>query len=470
MINGGTSKVVDILFYTAAVSLIIFNAFVFLQNFVFNENFGRRIQVKPTQTIREKLKEDKAYENSFSLFREIPRHIPPPPPEINYTKEELNEAIIGLNLPTWSRSYVPCNDSRSEVTCSQVVKAWRCLDGWAKYIESHPFENRKHLQMEHLYDGVGNRFSTDTTAFIVALMLNRSFIVKGNYPSGRKWVKGQAFNFHKDVLLREGQVDEYFNKVGENIKINIQTFDMWYNYNFTQMDHNQVLYIDFLLYATMAYTHGQLSEFCREHFGMHAPYFICNFLMKLPDKAISAAKKAYSNVPANVRVFGVHLRFQMPGQFYSYNVSTTIRVVIPFLKKKLQEQPTIFAFASDSQEMEAAFKRHFKNHMFTVDTIRIADYDHDSALNDIAMLEMADELLISYRSTFSYVCAMRMGKRAWFVEKEAPGVFQVSNSQTTAISALFHNWDVNDWQTNRRVHVNKYNEEALRYYFKYFIL
>lgn len=450
--------------------LVFLNIGIFFQNFVNAENTGRSIEIRPKKSQYDgkgrKLKE----ESMFRDYKSIPRHLPPPPPEINFTEKELNEAIEGLNLPTWSRSYVKCDNPQSEVTCSQVVHAYRVLNNWAQYIESTPFEKRKHFTMEHLYDGVGNRFSTDTTTFIIALMLNRSYIMKSSYPKGRNWVSGQAFQFHPGVQQREGKLEEYFKQEGDRVKRNIQTFDLWYTYDYNQMAKFPILYVDYLLYATMAYTHDQLSNFARENFGMHAAYFVCNFLMRIPEKSINTAKKSYSKVPANVRVFGVHLRFQLPGQFYSYNITRTIQTVIPFLKKKLEEKPTVFAFASDNPEMESAFKRHFGSNTITCETIRIADYDHESALNDIAFLEMADECLLTYRSTFSYVCAMRMGKRAWFVEKEAPDVFQASNSQATAISALFHNWDVNDWQMNRRIHINDRNEEALRYYCKYLLL
>lgn len=455
---------------TLIVGLIIYNIILFVKNNAFNSYQGRQINIKPTslnetetKLLAKKGSEDVTYESTL-------RHLPPKFPEINYTEEELKEAVIGLNLPTWSRSYVPCDHPDSEVTCSQTVQAWRVLNGWAKYIDSTPFEERKHFLMKHLYDGVGNRFSTDTTTFLIALMQNRSYILESDFPNGQKKQVGQAFELHPSVLLRQDAVDEYFKTEGDRIRSNIQTFDLWYGYDYDEELKKKIIYVDYLLYATMAYTHGQLSDFVRTNFGMHAAYFACNFLMRLPQKSIDLAKQVMDTVPKGYRVFGVHLRFQHAGQFYSHNIQTTLKAVTPFLKKKLAEKPTVFAFASDSKQMEEEFRKIFGNHMITTETIRMADYDHLSALNDIAFLEMCDECLISYRSTFSYVCAMRMGKRAWFVEKEAPYVFQASNSQATAVSALYHSWDVNDWQLNRRVHVNSRNEEALRYYFKYFLV
>ncbi|EAY23232.1 hypothetical protein TVAG_185380 [Trichomonas vaginalis G3] len=465
-----SNSLITILLNFIICTLVICNIALLFHNFSLNIFKKRNIITKPILLNSSYTKKIEVSTPKSLDFEETPRHLPPPPQDINYTENELEEAIAGLHIPTWSRSYVKCDDPRSEVTCTQVVLAWRCLNSWAKYIESTKFEDRNHFIMQHLYDGVGNRFSTDTTTFIIALMLNRSYIMESSYPQGNKMVFGQAFEFHPDVLMRKDEVDEYFKREGDRIRSNIQTFDLWYLYDYNVENKKKILYVDYLLYATMAYTHNQLSEFSRKNFGMHAAYFVCNFLMRLPQKSIEKAKKTFEKVPAGYRIFGVHLRFQHAGQFYSHNITRTLEVVIPFLKRKLEEKPTIFAFASDSSKMEQEFRKHFGKHMITVDTIRIADYDHDSALNDIAMLEMCDECLLSYRSTFSYVCAMRMGKRAWFVEKEADHVFQASNSQATVVSALFHNWDVNDWQLNRRVHVNERNEEALRYYCKYFLV
>lgn len=410
---------------------------------------------------------DDGFDGEYIKYK---RHIPPKIEDINFTESELNEAIKGLNLPVWSRSYRNCSDEGSEVSCSQIIKAWRCLHSWEVYVNEQPFDKRRHFLMKHLYDGIGNRFSTDTTTFIFALMNNRSYVVDSEYPTESGPRKGQAFKFNKHVLLSDNPKYVKYRNATKDIRV-IDTFDPWYSYNFYgDFFKHDIITVDRLLYATMMYTNSQTYEFSVKHFGMHAAYFICNFLTKIPGPAIENAKKIVSSVPADVRVFGVHLRLQFPGQFYSHSVERTMEVVIPFLKSKRREMPTIFAFASDSKDMEVEFLKHFKDCTIQTDVTRVADFDHDSAIYDIALLEMADELLLTYRSTFSYVCAMRTGKRAWFVEKESSNVFISSNSQSTAISTLYHQFDHNDWQLNRRVRHTRSNEKALRYYMKYFLV
>jgi hypothetical protein len=83
---------------------------------------------------------------------------------------------------------------------------------------------------------------------------------------------------------------------------------------------------------------------------------------------------------------------------------------------------------------------------------------------------MCRECLLSFRSTFSFAVAARRGVRNYFVDKEAPEVFGLSNSQAGSVSMTMTAWDVNDWQTSRRFFMKKQNVEAVRYYIKYFML
>lgn len=461
----------SILLNIIIIILIIYNSIVFTTNITLDTSSRRKIS-NSISFLKEKIQPKQSkFSTNHSKYPNSPLHLPPAPEDINYTQEELQEAIKGLNIPIWSRSYVPCDDSRSEITCTQVIKAFRVLNNWSKHIERTKFEDTKHFYTIHKnFGGVGNRFATDMATFLIALMQNRSFVINSVYPRGIKYGNGQAFQFQKNVILLDENNEKTYGLKEKNNDSSIDSDAKWYTYDYETELPKKDLYFDRLLYATTPYLNSQLSEFARIHFGMHAAYFISNFLTKIPEKNINYSKKLLEKVPPGYRVFGVHLRFQNPGQFYSYNTSATMKTVTKFLKQKLEEKPTIFIFASDSATMETEFMKEFANNTISANVIRIPDYDHDSALLDITLLEMCDECLLTYRSTFSYVCAMRTGKRAWFVEKESNDVFQASNSQATAISVLYHQHDINDWQLNRRVHVNDKNEEALRYYFKYLLI
>jgi hypothetical protein len=390
-----------------------------------------------------------------------------------FTETELEAAISGLNLPTWSRSYQRCDSPQSEVTCAQVVHAWRTLNGWS-ISQRSPFSTHHHFLVLHAFDGVGNRMSTEVATFVIALLHNLTYTVRGRFPTQTgQWANGQAFDFHPSVsvvgLSNISEIDEYFEP--ETVGFRLNSFDEWYSYDFDNLvSTHETLYFDMLLYATMPYTNPQLASFCYEHFGTHLVYFVSNFLMTFPSEAMEQAHLVFDTIPANVRAFGVHIRFHKAGQYFTYTIERTFEVIKPFLKYEFQSQPTIFAFASDSSVAEGLIQHEFPGGVIKTSAYRRSDGDHRSALYDMALLEMCDERLLTYRSTFSYQSMARVGKRAWFVDKETPDVFQISNSQATSISMLYHDFDFNDWQCARRFRVGYREENYFRRYFKYFVL
>jgi hypothetical protein len=391
-----------------------------------------------------------------------------------YTAKELESAIRDLNLPTWSRGFVPCDSPRSEVTCAQVFRAWRVLNGWSES-QKQNFSHLRHFLMQHLYDGVGNRFSTDTATIVIALMDNRTYTVQSTFPSGSGGAKvGQAFDFHPAVtIVRSGQtpeVDRYFATHGLS-SYHVYTFDSWFTYDYASIfPLQESIKVDLLLYATMPYTNPQMADFCYNSFGRHMVYFVCNYFMRIPEIAWEQARRAIDPVTPDIRTFGVHLRFHIAGEYFSYSVERTFESIYPFLTFLVGQKPTVFAFASDSAALEKRFAQAFGKQMVRTPALRQSDGDHLSALYDLAMLEMSKDLLLTYRSTFSYMAMARTARRAWFIDKETPDVFQITNSQASIISMLYHQFDFNDWQPSRRFHISDGVEASWRKYYKYFML
>ncbi|KAK8881499.1 hypothetical protein M9Y10_004235 [Tritrichomonas musculus] len=401
----------------------------------------------------------------------------------NYSQTELNEAISELNIPTWSRSYRHCSSSESEVSCYEIIKSWRLIKSWIYSMKTTPLKNRRFILIQHYFDGVGNRISIDAAGFLLALMSNRSLVFRGFYLKEGKanYKRSNAYILHPLILSHNSTIEELFlknsmpkyGKTDENnlTLYDIQVYKLFWSEDFdTLFNSDLTLNLDHLIYTTVLYAHYITSEFCIEHFGMHAVYFLSNFLVRFPKNYINSVLKIFNPIPSSVMVFGVHLRFQFAGQFYSYCVESTMNKVVPFLMSLQKEMPTIFAFSSDSKEMERDFLKIFdRSKILMTNAVRLPDFDHDSALLDLILLMACDECLLSYRSTFSFAVASRTGKRCWFVEKEAPSVFQATNSQAGAISMLMHYYDYNDWQTSRRFVLESLNENSFRYYFRYFM-
>lgn len=416
---------------------------------------------------------------AFSHFQAFSGRTPRNVPKIAFKQELINysldEDIIFLNLPTWSKSYVKCNHKSSEVSCNQIQHAASVLRQWVKNIESmkeKSLKDCKYILGRHYFDGLGNRISIDIYLFLLAVMSNRCLVIEGHYPlKGATSFTGNAFEYQNLVMLNNDTIQGILNQSRLNPPVFLQVFDAWWDNNYN-LYFNMPNYMDLdrLIYSTMIYTHNELFDFCFKHFGIHAVYFLSNFLVRIPEANMKSATDAFEKFPKSLYVLGIHLRFHIAGEYFTYGVESTMNSIVPFLNDISRKKNAMFAFSSDSKELETKFLTVYKDITITTDSIKITDFDHSSALTDIAFVMMTDACLLTYRSTFSFTIASRMGKRAWFVEKESPGVFQAGNSQATAVSMIYHQFDFNDWQTSRRFRLKPQHEKAIRYYFKYFVL
>ena len=393
----------------------------------------------------------------------------------NYTDEDLEDDINFLNLPTWSRSYASCKSSKSEISCSQISHAAQIFRKWVKTVESSKnksLEHCKYILARHYFDGLGNRISIDIYLFLIAVMSNRCLVIEGRFPKNGRDSNGggNAFDYQSSVMHKNDTISNILQEPRMNPPIFLQVFDAWWDSNYkSYFKAPNYMDLDRLIYSTMIYTHNELYEYCRTHFGIHAVYFLSNFLVRIPEKNMEIVNSIYEKIPKSIKVFGVHLRFHKAGEYFAYSVDQVIKTVTPFLQLVEKTKPTIFALASDSEELVRNFRSIFANNTITTDSIKKSDYDHVTALTDVAFLMMSNQCLLTYRSTFSFTIASRMGKRAFFYEKESPGIFQAGNSQATAVSMIYHQWDFNDWQTSRRFRLKPQHENAIRYFFRYLV-
>lgn len=391
----------------------------------------------------------------------------------NYTNKQLKDDIDFLNLPKWSRSYVSCKSRKSEITCSQINHAAKLFRNWVKTVESiksQSLDKCKYILARHYFDGLGNRISIDIYLFLLAVMSNRCMAIEGRFPQNGRDSQGggNAFNYQSSVMYKNETIASILQEPKVNPPIFLQVFDAWWDSTYKQyFDRPNYMDLDRLIYSTMIYTHNELYEFCKTHFGIHAVYFLSNFLVRIPEKNMEVVNSIFKKIPKNMYIFGVHLRFHRAGEYFAYSVEQVMNTVTPFLQLVEKKRPTIFALASDSEQLVSSFRSIFENNTITTDSIKRSDYDHVTALTDVAFIMMSNQCLLTYRSTFSFTIASRMGKRAYFYEKESPGVFQAGNSQATAVSMIYHQWDFNDWQTSRRFRLKPQHEEAIRYFFRY---
>jgi hypothetical protein len=400
--------------------------------------------------------------------------IPPAPEELDFEDDELETAVEFLNLPTWSRGYVPCSDPTSEVTCSQVVRAYRLIKGWEYNISETPMKKRRYFVLKHPVKGMGNKMTTDINAFAMALMSNRSVLVTSNFPVGETGVVFEhAYSFPKSVMVNRSQLPRNLHSDSRHF-VNIPADIRWSCWDVKSVifGKRQFVGMDDLLYGIMIYANQQTAEWCWENFGGHAAYFIGNYFSRFPEKSINRAKEILSTVPRNQRVLGVHIRFHRAGQYYSHGLNQTMPVVYEEIDRRLaREKGLMLAVATDNLEIKRLMLARYGRKVLMTDALRRPDKDHGSAQNDMALLLGSDEIIATYRSTFSWIIVSKSGRRAWWIEKEAPHWFPASNSQATGVSMVYHWRDHCDWRTNDRVaYCGPAHRETLQKFYDYLVL
>jgi hypothetical protein len=235
---------------------------------------------------------------------------------------------------------------------------------------------------------------------------------------------------------------------------------------------SQFVGIDNLLYGPMVYVNPDTARFCWANFGAHAAYFVGHYFSRFPAGTVAAAAQLLATVPRNRTVLGMHIRFHRAGQYYSHGLNQTMPIVYEQVDRRIAaDNSIVLAVATDTEEIRRQMIARYGPRVLMADVLRKPDKDHHGAQVDMALLLGSDELMATYRSTFSWVVVSRFGRAAWWIEKEAPHWFPASNSQAVGVSILYHWRDHCDWRTNDRVrYCGRTHKQWLQRYFDYLVL
>jgi hypothetical protein len=419
------------------------------------------------------------YKRAQAILPRPPRYpqdlplLPPAPPDLPYTEPELDAAISFLNLPTWSRGYRRCNHSESEVTCSQVIRAYRLIESWETHVAAIPLSERRYFVIQHPVKGMGNKMTTDINGFAMALMSNRSVIVTSNYPTRDGLKFEHAYSFPPSVILNRSALPKALRSPSRHF-VSVPTDIHWSCFDVDALVNggDQFVGISDLLYGPMIYVNPYTARFCWENFGGHAAYFISNYFSHFPPKAIKTAQEVLATVLPGRKVLGMHIRFHRAGQYYSHGLNRTMPIVFEEVDRRIAaDQGLMLAVATDNLEIKRMMHKRYRARVVMTDALRKPDRDHQSAQTDMALVLGSDEVLATYRSTFSWVVVSKFGRRAWWIEKEAPHWIPSSNSQSVGVSMIYHWRDHCDWRTNDRVaFCGAEHREMLQRYFDYLVL
>ena len=377
----------------------------------------------------------------------------------NKLNELINNATSFFNLPVWSRAYVPCYSKKSEITCAQLIKAYEAVLKWKNDRNNAPFTHDI-PQIVHVSPkyGVGNKLYHITTGILIALSLNRTLFVN-------KHIDGVKY---ADTLHDQIPGDQGCNKY-KHIPIN--NYEYWQRKSAIEFRDAPDIHItvrNCLPYFLLM--ESTFANYIYSNFGIHFVYYLLNYATDISDDIKEVVFKIFNSIPPNTKVIGIHIRHHnsRSGQFIS-SLEKIDNTVVPFLRDKF-ENGIYIAIASDSQTFIDHFKALFPNNLIVANVERKADGETDSAMTDIALLMMCNEMIGTLRSTFSCVAAQRAMIRPYFLAMENPYLFQFSSSQLGISSAIYESIrDYNYMMSNRaKIYLN--TEEPTRIFFRNMII
>lgn len=308
-------------------------------------------------------------------------------PEFSVSKKYLidmiQEATTFLNLPVWSRNYKSCLSPKSEIDCSQLIKAYKTIKEWSDIGYNRPIYAAVHIKPKA---GIGNGLYHIISGLIVAISLNRTAQIL-------QTIDGLDYNsiFKQSNDLKCKNFSHW----------SIIRQEYWQRNSYKSLkEANAHITVSFC-FPYFILTEPDFSQFIYKHFGIHYVYFITNFAFTFDQKVRDYVNKLIGSIPKSIKIIGVHIRtHENKGYNYIYSEEKVKNVIIPFINQLLENKNYV-AIATDWMIYVNLFKKVFKNKLILADVMRKPDGDKYDASIDIRLLMSCNKMIGSYRSTFS---------------------------------------------------------------------
>jgi hypothetical protein len=385
-------------------------------------------------------------------------------------KEEIDEAIKYLHVPTWRRSYKRCSDPESEIPCSEVLSAYKALKAYENHILSTPIEKQKFIVSMPMDNGIGNYLSGTPFIALLALMSNRT-IVLDTYDIKSLHSDG-LFDHPNCVIVGINNIPDTAQQVYSQTGKSISSYMKIFQSNILETLLSDVVIVGAERYYPnpYIYTFQETVDFALPRFGFHAPYFLSNWIDIINQDAIKESLQAFQKFSSKTKVLGVHARsHDLIDSWYMKTEKEYFNELFPFVDNYLKKPNTAVAMASDNDNFNHKMKNRYGDKFTYVNIYRGVDANHPGDLIDFAMLMSCDELVGSYRSTYTNMVHVKSGMKAWVYERESHWIFQLSHSQTSVLSPIaeFHTYFV---QLREIYHLKGENGKYSKLFFSHFLI
>lgn len=372
----------------------------------------------------------------------------------NQKSFSLYEAEVGLNLPNYARNYIHCSSKKSEVSCDQVVHAWNVIHNW-ELTQNRLNRSIADSMVVHVSPrcGSANQIFHIISGGVLALVFNRTY-------------------YTEDMLKGFDVPPQSLKKI---VKCKTRKRHMLFthnDYNFLNFTYKQLLENNNTHYAityslqTRYYLIPGVGDYILNHFGYHLVYFLGNYFIRLNRDIFEHVKYQFSAIPNHIQIWGLHLRYQNGHRaFIQKNLNRCFKVVVPFLEEKTKKKPSVFFIASDEEKVRKKLIENFPNRSFCLSPLQ----GTNPAMNDFIMLMNCDELLLTFRSTFSYLTSALTQRNAYMLNMDFPYVLKYTSSQV-GIGMILRETYYFSKLTNKECILTPSNEHLMRKYISNYVL
>ena len=171
------------------------------------------------------------------------------------------EAEEFFHLPKWSQAYRPC-ESHPEISCAGLVRACNVVKAYVKKFGSGKLNRYVRVKVTSSLP-VHCRMSSFYNAFLIAMFTNRNLVLESD-ESEVSWLRSEHVRRYRYSV----------NIVGDT-KVLATNHTFSCNDIFTRAN---ILELSGCMWPQIGYIHQNLAHRIRDVFGIHAAYYLGNYL------------------------------------------------------------------------------------------------------------------------------------------------------------------------------------------------
>jgi hypothetical protein len=146
----------------------------------------------------------------------------------------------------------------------------------------------------------------------------------------------------------------------------------------------------------------------------------------------------FSNISKNSTVIGIHVRIHTPNSVFSYSMKESRAILFKNLDRILQTRKNVyFSFATDNEQLFQNVLDRYGERVIYTKSVRLPDFDHESALADFLFLHFSDEFIGTFVSTFSNLIYARTAVVPLILEKDAPEFLKLFHSEAGPLIGIY---------------------------------